>query len=408
MNSVVFTEQFYFPEGWGGAQLPRDLTTHLAERGIRVEVICGSDQYAPQEADDHIPDPRAAGVVIRRVPRLFGGAIHSRKLLKQLWFYVASVPLLILRRAPDVFVTQTNPPLLVPLVAIAAWLRRRPFIIIAQDMYPEVMFAHGMARPDSVSGRVLSKLFAWAYGRAKRVVALGDVMAQRLLAKGVASSRIEIIPNWATGDESIERGARNKLRSAWGLDDCFVVLYSGNMGIAHDVTSPLRMLQRVLPRHPHVRLLFIGGGSRLAEAKQAAKELGVEHAVQFRPLVSAAELPHSLGLAQLALVTLREGFEGLVVPSKLQGYMARGVPTLYVGPHSDAEQVLSASGGGKCFRNDAIQQIAEYVESLIERPEQLQAMTDAAVEYYNRHLGRASGLQKYERLIGSFFVAATR
>lgn len=408
MKSVVFTEQFYFPEGWGGAQLPRDLTMHLAARGIQVTVICGSDQYAPVDSGDETPDPRKAGVLIRRVPRLFGGAIHSRKLLKQLWFYVAIMPLLVLRRAPDVFVTQTNPPLLVPLVAAAAWLRRRPFIVIAQDMYPEVMFAHGMARADSFSGRLLGRLFAWAYGRARRVVALGDVMAQRLVAKGVPRPRIEIIPNWATGDETIERGSRNKLRSAWGLDDCFVLLYSGNMGIAHDVTTPLLMLKRVLRHHDRVRLLFIGGGSRLAEAQQAAKELGVEHAVQFRPLVSAAELPHSLGLAHLALVTLRQGFEGLVVPSKLQGYMARGVPTLYVGPHSDAEQILVASGAGKCFRNDAAEQMADYVQSLIERPEQLQTMSAAAVDYYDQHLARDSGLQRYERLIDSFLASSTR
>lgn len=408
MKSVVFTEQFYFPEGWGGAQLPRDLTMHLAARGLRVEVICGSDQYTALEGNEEILDPRSVGVAIKRIPRLFGGAIHRRKLLKQLWFYVACVPLLVLRRSPDLFITQTNPPLLVPLVAVAALLRRRPYVVIAQDMYPEVMFAHGMAKANSIAGRLLVKLFAWAYGRATLVISLGEIMAHRLVSKGVQPHRIEIIPNWATGNEAIERGAGNLLRDAWELNDCFVLLYSGNVGIAHDVRTPLAALKLILQHHERVRLVFVGGGSRLDEAKQAAAELGVTHAVQFRPLVSAAELPQSLGLAHLALVTLLEGFEGLVVPSKLQGYMARGVPTLYIGPHSDAERILVAADGGRCFRNGDADGIAQCVRELMERPDRLATMGASAASYYHHSLTQRSGLQKYQQLIEALLIRAPR
>src|SRR5256885_10913785 len=44
----------------------------------------------------------------------------------------------------------------------------------------------------------------------------------------------------------------------------------------------------------------------------------------FHDLVPAEDLPLSMGVADLALVTLRDGFEGVVVPNKLLGYMARG------------------------------------------------------------------------------------
>src|SRR5690242_16697944 len=90
---VLFVEQFYYPEGWGGAELPLDLTIHLQRTGFNVEVICGADQYAPL-AGEPPADPVAAGVRIRRIPRLLSGNIHRAKLLRQLWFYVALVPLL--------------------------------------------------------------------------------------------------------------------------------------------------------------------------------------------------------------------------------------------------------------------------------------------------------------------------
>ena len=98
------------------------MTIALARGGAEVEVICGSDQYATVEgaATD---DPTASGVRIRRIPRLIGGDIHRLKLLRQLWFYACALPMLLFRRRPDLIVTQTNPPLVVP---SRCWPRRMP------------------------------------------------------------------------------------------------------------------------------------------------------------------------------------------------------------------------------------------------------------------------------------------
>lgn len=396
---IVFSEQFYYPDGWSGAQLPRDLTTHLAGQGAQVEVVCGRDLYGALDSNDQTPDPRSSGVSIRRVPRILGGSIHEAKLIKQLWFYLCALPLLGVRRSPDLFMTQSNPPLLVPMIALVALLHRRPFVIIAQDIYPEVMFAHGMTRPESVVGRLLTRLFAWAYRRAARVVALGPAMAQRLVRKGVRPERIEIISNWATGSESIVRGAGNELLAQWRLAGKFVILYSGNIGIAHDVETPVGALKLLLARSSEVCLVFIGKGSRLAAAERAVSDSGVKHAVQFHPLVSAALLPQSAGLAQVALVTLREGFEGLVVPSKVLGYMARGVPTVYIGPPGDVEQMLLESGGGISLRNGDAAGVARAIQQLIDQPGALETRGAAARSYYQTHLSRTAGLERYAKLI---------
>jgi colanic acid biosynthesis glycosyl transferase WcaI len=395
---VIFTEQFYFPEGWGGAQIPRDITMHLARNGFEVEVVCGSDQYAPAEAGSG-EDPAGAGVSIRRAPRLFGGDVHRHKLLRQLWFCCAALPRLLFGRAPELFVTQTNPPFIVPLIAVVAALRARPFAIIAQDLYPEVLFAHGMVGGGSFAARILQKVFAWAYRRASRVVSLGPVMSQRLLQKGVSEGRITAICNWATGDERVVRGGDNLLRAEWGLEGCFVILYSGNLGIAHDVQTPILAVRELLGEMPHLRLVFVGKGSRLAEAQHIVHTAGLSGAVQFRPLVPLEQLPHSLGIADLALVTLREGFEGLVVPSKLLGYMARGVPTLYVGPSSDAQTLIEDSAGGVSVRNGDVEALANALRALAADPQRLTQMSEAAERYYRLRLARQIGLEHYRAVL---------
>jgi glycosyltransferase involved in cell wall biosynthesis len=376
------------------------VTIDLARAGHAVEVICGSDQYSPAD-DAALEDPRSSGVRIRRIPRLFGGDIHRLKLLRQLWFYACALPLLLLRRRPDLIVTQTNPPMVVPIAMLAAAIHRRPGMIVAQDIYPEVMLAHGMLEPGSLATRGLTRLFAWAYRHARVVVSLGPVMAQRLLDKGVAHERIVEICNWATGEESVVRGATNRLRGEWGLDGCFVLLYSGNLGIAHDVETPIRALQLLRGRVPNLRLVFVGKGSRLEQARSLTTQLGLDDIVQFRGFVPLELLPHSLGLADAALVTLLNGFEGLVVPSKLLGYMARGVPTLYVGPDSDVARFVARSGGGACVAGGDVAAFVQQVERWVAQPDELRAAGAAAALYYESRLSRQQGLAAYRAAVAS-------
>jgi len=395
---IVFIEQFYYPEGWGGAQLPRDVTIDLARHGMDVEVICGSDQYAAVDGDS-TEDPAASGVRIRRIPRLFGGDIHRLKLLRQLWFYACALPLLLFRRRPDLIVAQTNPPLVVPVAMFAALLHRRPGMIIAQDIYPEVMLAHGMLHEGTLATRLLRRLFGWASRRARTVISLGPVMTGRLLAKGVSRDRIVEICNWATGEETVVRGERNRLRAAWGLDGCFVLLYSGNLGIAHDVETPIRAMQVLRERVPNLRLVFVGKGSRLAQARALTTQLGLDDVVQFRSFVPLELLPHSLGLADAALVTLLPGFEGLVVPSKLLGYMARAVPTLYVGPDSDVARFVTRCGGGACVAAGDVDGYVRAVEGWVAHPDELRAAGEAAAAHYATQLSREHGLAAYRQAI---------
>lgn len=395
---VIFAEQFYYPEGWGGAQIPRDITTCLARAGLRVSVVCGGEQYAPVDGDPG-PDPRVDGVRIVRLPRLLRGQVHSLKLLRQLWFYLLVLPVLLLQKRADLYVTQTNPPLLVPLIAFVAKLRNAPLMIIAQDLYPEVVIAHGMLRRDSLVTWILRKSFRWAYERARMVVALGPVMAERLQDKGVAPDKIVLISNWSTGDEGVVRGAANKLRRAWNLEGKFVVLYSGNLGIAHEFETIVLALELAVRRRPEIRLVVVGKGSRLEEVRELVRRRNLEEFVVFKNLVPADMLPHSIGLADLALVTLRESFEGLVVPSKLLGYMSRGIPTLYVGPRSDVTAILERSHGGVSFSTGATQEVADALVQLATDAEALSLMGKSASDYYERNLSRDVALNQYAEVV---------
>jgi colanic acid biosynthesis glycosyl transferase WcaI len=395
---LAFVEQFYYPEGWGGAELPRDLTVHLARAGFDVEVICGSDQYAPVDGDPG-PNPEEAGVRVRRVGLALGGDIRRHKLLRQLLFYAGLALRLLLRAPPDLFVTQTNPPLAVPLVALAAAVWRRPYLIIAMDIYPEVLVAHGAVGRDSPLARVLTGLFGWAYRSATRVVALGPVMGGRLGLKGVASDRLVEISNWSTGAPGLVRGESSALAREWGLVGKFVLVYSGNLGIGHEFDTLLQGFAQALRRNPDLRLVIIGKGSRLEEVRRLSVSLQLGDAVQFAGFVPAARLPESLGLADLAVVTLRPGFEGLIVPSKLLGYLARGVPVLYVGPDSDVARLVTRFECGYAVANGDAAGVCDSVLDARSDLAALAAKGEAGRVGYEARLSRALGVARYTETI---------
>ncbi len=345
------------------------------------------------------PNPEDAGVRVKRVGLSLGGDIHRHKLLRQLFFYAGLARRLFLRSPPDLFVTQTNPPLAVPLVAIAAVVWRRPFLIIAMDIYPEVLVAHGAIAGNAPLARVLAWLFGWAYRSATRVVALGPVMVERLQAKGVVPDRLVEISNWSTGAPGLVRGESSDLAREWGLVGKFVLVYSGNLGIGHEFDTLLQGFAQALRLNSELRLVIIGKGSRLEEVRKLSAALQLGDAVQFSGFVPAARLPESLGLADLAVVTLRRGFEGLIVPSKMLGYLARGVPVLYIGPDSDIARLVTRFECGYALANGDVTGVCDSVLAARGDLTALAAKGEAGRAGYEAGLSRALGLARYTETI---------
>ena len=398
MSRILLCEQYYYPEGWGGAELPRDVTLHLRELGHEVGVLCGSDPYIPVVGDPGI-DPSTRGIRLLRVPRLLGGEARKYRLLRQAWFYLHALRFLLFRRPPDLFMVQTNPPLIVVIVAFAAMLWRRPMVVIAQDLYPEAIVAHWALRESSLIIRFLARLFTWSYRRAATVVSLGERMTSRLIVKGVPPERITVISNWATGPTDVVRGPANRLLTDWNLASRFVLLYSGNLGVGHEFVTIAEALKLAVAEEPRITLVVIGRGGRLGELQEAVARLGLEASVQFHDFVPAARLPESLGIADVALVTLRDGFDGLIVPSKVLGYMARGLPVLYIGPEGDTSSLLDRSGSGSGFRNGRAAEVARWLVDASRHAATLAETGERGRQYYLRHLSREQGLDNYARVV---------
>jgi len=225
-------------------------------------------------------------------------------------------------------------------------------------------------------------------------VVIGERMKQRLLDWGVKPSAIETIPNWSDVTEFTPSPLQaSSLRSEWGLVDKFVVMYSGNMGSAHDYKAILAAIDGVPSQD--VFFLFVGGGSGMDALK---KSLPPDTAnVRFKPYVARERLAESLSVADIHLISLRPEMEGLIVPSKVYGVLGVGRPFVFIGdPHGELAQLVTQHEVGTVASADdqaaLISAIQSYRSDVTRRSEHGRN----ARQLYEAQFQRETALLKWE------------
>ena len=153
-----------------------------------------------------------------------------------------------------------------------------------QDIYPEVAIRLGVPLVKGPAGQTLAYFRDASLKAADTNVVVGERMAEYVMLRGISPDRVHVIHNWSD-DEQISpvTHADNPLRRGWGLDDKFVVGYSGNLGRAHEFETILAAGER-LRNDPRIVFIFIGGGHRMDELDRTVKARGLDLEVSMYSL----------------------------------------------------------------------------------------------------------------------------
>jgi len=331
MTRFIFINRYFFPDLSATSQILSDLAFHLASKGKDIHIITSRQRY--EDAQARLPSEETIrGVQIHRAESTrFGRGKLIGRGIDYLSFY-ASVrsKLLELARPGDVVIAKTDPPLLSIIAMSAAKRQGARLINWLQDLYPEVAAQLDVPFVKGPIGRSLKWLRDRSLMFASANIAVGQKMAAKLAATGVAADRVRVIPNW-TNDEDIVpvEHATNPLRSSWGLAEKFVVGYSGNLGRAHEFDTVLDAAKK-MRGDPQIVFLFIGGGHSFDELARQVKVNGLDGTFRFVPYQDREHLKFSLGVPDVHLLSLRPELEGLIVPSKFYGIAAAGRPILAI------------------------------------------------------------------------------
>lgn len=397
---VIFLNRFYAPDHSATAQILTDLAVDLAAHGHSVTVIAGRALYG-QDTGLLPMNEVLDGVTVRRVatpPRRHG--MTGRVLAYLAYLLIAPIVLARLARRGTIVVVKTDPPLLSVPVALVARMRGASLVPWLQDLYPEVAMAYGMAIARGPLGRALAALRDASLRRAARVVAIGELMADRIAAAGVSRARITVVPNWSNDAGIAPRRDRSRaLRDAWGIaPDAFVLAYSGNLGRAHEYDT-LLAAANILRARADIVFLFVGGGHMSAELAEhvAAADLTNFRFVPYQP---REKLSETLGVGDAHWISLRPEFEGLIVPSKVFGVCAAGRAIIAVcATDGELARLLVPAGAGIAVPPGAGAALATAIARLADDRVGTMTMGDAARTLLDHGYTRAAALRRWRDLL---------
>jgi colanic acid biosynthesis glycosyl transferase WcaI len=397
---VVLLNQYYAPDEAATSQLLTDLGSGLVAAGHEVRAVCGNRSYADPERR-YPAREKLDGVDIRRVRTTgFGRSRSLGRIIDYLSFLVGASCGLLFSRRPDVVISLSTPPLVAALGWLLARLRGASSFYWVMDVYPDLAFELGVLDARSIAGRLFAALTRLTLRRSDAVIALGETMAERLQSVGVR--RLVTIHNWADGD-AIRAGAGRAAdrRSEWGWEGKLVLLYSGNLGLAHEFDTILDAAG-LLRNRPQLLFVFVGGGPRMPELQQAVRERSLDN-VQFRPYVSREHLGESLAAGDVHLITLRQNMPGLLVPSKLYGVLAAGRPTIYVGPdEGEVSDIIAAGRCGIRVANGDAEALAEAVLQYERDDGSRERAGRRARELFEERFTKGRGISAFMRLIETY------
>ena len=264
----------------------------------------------------------------------------------------------------------TNP----PMAYLSSLVLKNPFSIIVYDTYPDALKNVGIGEGNFIYkwwSKQNKKLFA----KATKIVTLSYGMAD-CLANYVERERISVVPNWASkASFGPVAKSENPFVKEHGLENKFVVMYSGNMGFTHNVETIIEVAKK-LADDERIHFMLIGDGKKKPELQEMCRNYGLKNCT-FLDWQPADMLQYSLASAGLGVISLNDETAKVSVPSKTYNLLAVGAPLLCIVPEdSELASMVAKYQNGACFQPNQIDEIAAFVQELANDEDKKAAMVN--------------------------------
>ena len=272
------------------------------------------------------------------------------------------------------------------MAAAAAVLARRwnvPWLLNVKDLFTESILSSGLLARGSATASALSRIERAVYRDAARIVVNARGFAETLEEMDVPADRLTMIPDWADGDFIRPMPRENAVRAEWGIEDRFVILYSGSLGYSSNLETAIDAMARLQDAR-EAKLVIVGEGVKKSALEARAATLGLDNVI-FKPLQPRVRVPEVLAAADLSLVTLSETGGRVSTQGKLYSLLAAGRPVLAIAPAgNDARRIVDEAGCGWGLDTGDVAGVEQLVRSAMSARDELQRKGTAARDSFER------------------------
>lgn len=303
-----------------------------------------------------------------------------RRMLDYIRFHAVALAAGIMRVGPYDVVLSPSPPLTIGIVGwmLARW-RRTPAVYNVQEIYPDFAINQGLIR-NRVFIRLLRQVERMVYASSSRVVTISEWFSRTIRERGVPEDKLLVIPNFVDTELYRPLPRHNAFSGQHGLDDDFVVLYAGNIGLSQDWESLLFAAAQhaELP----IRYVIVGDGARRQWLENEVRRRRLEN-VQLLGYQPRERMPEINASSDIHTIPMKRETTRDTFPSKIYSILASARPAVVsADPDSELEWVIQRAGSGR-----------------VVTPEDPQAYADAVLRAYAERNGLAAEGQRGRRFV---------
>ena len=281
----------------------------------------------------------------------------------------------------------------------ALWLRRRTNLPVVYEMrasWEDAAVDHGTTKEGSLRYRLSRAIETFALRRADQVTTICEGLRDDIKLRGVADDKITVIPN-AVDVGSFRFGVEPDpaLQQRLGLRGATVLGFAGSFYHYEGLHLLIEAVQRMRPRHPHLRLLLVGGGPQEAALKAQVAQAGLGEVVIFTGRVPHAEVQRYYELIDLlAYPRLPSRLTDLVTPLKPLEAMAQGRVFVASDVGGHRELIRHGQTGFLCPAGDAAA-LERALEDALARRSEWPALRAQARRFVEQERTWANSVGRY-------------
>jgi glycosyltransferase involved in cell wall biosynthesis len=402
MKILMLTQLFQpEPNHLKGLAFAKELNT----RGHDVQVLTGFPNYPEGKFYKGykvrpVFKEKIEGVTVIRIPHY---PSHDRSGFKRIVSYIsfavcASIWGIFHIKKPDIVHVYQGPGTLAIPAVIMAWLRRTPFVLDIQDMWPESVMSSGMLRMPFASS-ILHALSNWTCVHARRIIVLSKGYKRVLIGRGIPGSKIDVVYNWCPEDQP--QAPSTPFDEIFRQDKKLKIIYAGNFGAFQGLDTAIRAARMLQENATPAAFFLIGSGVQYDKLKQLANKLNTLN-VKFIPRQTVSVINRLMQQADALLIHLKnDPLTRIGIPQKTQAYLFAGRPIL-VGVNGDCAELVKTAGAGIAFEPENPASLADAVKklSLMSKTER-NKIAACGKQFYHNKLAFTVGVTRIEQTFHS-------
>jgi len=399
---VLILCRFFKPDRIIAAELAYETATDLLKKGLKVKVVCGQTK-ADFAYEDASKKDTNHDFKVRRLNYLqFSKSSKIGRIISYLAFVLAVVFNWRLLRQAKCIIVYSDPPILPVIAALNKKIFKINFIFVSYDIFPDIpIITKHISSEKSIACKVMRASNDFVDKNVDKIVALSSDMKYYILKSRqyISEDRISVIPNWSTlGNVNFSSGIENNEIKALRKQFELIILYSGNMGIAHDMDTILDAAKH-LRANKKVLFIFAGTGQKVNKIKVAIDDSSLNN-VRLYGYLEGPDYIDMLKIADVHVISLINGIAGMIVPSKTYSYMSIGRPLIAILPeHTDIAKDIKHYELGCVVASGDIAKFVKYVEYLLKDMSEVARIGNRVLEVFNDKYTREINTTKYYELV---------